>query len=291
MNCICCLSNEIIPGPSGLEGHYACQSCGLVFKKNPKGNDDTGTIIKHYQYIDPHERVAKSKQHFFNSVLNRLSFKYPQEEKTILDVGCGFGYFLEIAAEKKWFVKGVEIVKSAAQNARERLGNNNIFNGYLLESKYSDDSFEAVTLWDVLIHLDEPFNDLNECFRIVKEGGTVGIRVRNVKFQRILHAVYYPLRGVAKYLGIKNPSVFHRLSYSDKSIRLLLQRVGFENIQIENSPLTVGDPYKYASLSIVTRGMKGTINIIAKTLFVVSRGKYVVGPSLLIWAEKPGPYK
>ena len=287
MKCICCLSNRIIPSPLGLDGYYGCLRCGLFFRARDKGADNRENLISHYQNVDPHEKVADLKQPFFNSALAYLSLRCNKKKKSILDVGCGYGYFLELAKREGWHTSGVEILHAAVKDSKERVGTNNIFNGSLEEAHYPDNSFDAITLWDVLFMIEEPFEELMESYRILKGKGIIGIRVRNVFFEKIAYRIYYSLKKINPQLSLKNPSVFHQYCFSSKSIYQLLLRVGFTNIKVTNSPLTEGDPYSYTYNKGLVKAAKGTINLFSRLGFWISGGRWVLGPSLLVWAEKP----
>ena len=89
MECICCCSNKIIYEPSGLEGYYRCLSCKFVFTVVK----DTGRLreglVHHYEKVDPHERIAESKESFFSSAIDYISYHHGTSGKMILDIGCG----------------------------------------------------------------------------------------------------------------------------------------------------------------------------------------------------------
>lgn len=286
MKCICCLSNKIILLHSGPAGCYSCERCGLIFRENIEEDDYFGRVKHHYQKTDPHEQVAESKLKFFRSALDYLSSQFEKKCRRILDVGCGYGYFLELAQKRGWQVWGIEIMSGGARVAKKKLGTNSIFNGRLTEACYPRSSFDAITLWDVLFVVDDPFKELKECYRILKNGGAIGIRVRNAFFQKIIYRAHLHSHKIASRLSIKNPAVFHRYCYSSQSIYNLLQRIGFRHIKIINSPLTAGNPYGHAS-SGLTQAAKRMIYLTSRFIFWMSDGRWVVGPSLLIWAEKP----
>jgi 2-polyprenyl-3-methyl-5-hydroxy-6-metoxy-1,4-benzoquinol methylase len=257
-----------------------------MFISRETHNKSKNIAIEHYRNIDPHERVAASKQFFFKSTLDYLSTQIKNEERSILDVGCGFGYFLELASRNDWIVSGVEIVDAAVQKARKRVGGENIFHGSLKEAQYSEECFDAITLWDVLVMVDSPFEELKECYRILKRRGKIGIRVRNVLFQKMTYKIYFPFRNVASWLNVSKPYVFHRYNFHAKSLRLLLERAGFSSIQITNSPLTEGDPYSHTRIDKLTSVLKFLVDTVARVMFQISGGRLITGPSLLVWAEK-----
>lgn len=287
MRCICCQSGRVVINPFKIQGYYSCGHCGLIFTVSRSDHNEYEDLKVHYRQVDPHKKVADSKQSFFNRVLDYLSVQIKTDKKRILDIGCGHGYFLEMAAKRGWDVSGVEIFRDAAHSAREKVGEEKIFRGLLKESCFSDNSFDAITMWDVIAIVDNPFENLQECYRIIIEGGKLGIRTRNVFFQKILYLLYLPLKSMADRCGIKIPYVFNRYCFSGKSLSLLLSRMGFINIQITNSPLTSGDPYGHLDYHFAVRVSKAFIDCISKFVFWISGGRYIIGPSLLVWAEKP----
>lgn len=287
MKCACCLSDRIINRPFGLDGKRCCLDCALIFDMRAESDDVRYSDIHHFKNVDPHLKVGKSKNYFFNSALNHLSSKIKGKKKSILDVGCGFGYFLEVASRKGWQVSGIEIVSSAVRDAKAKVGNQNIFHGTLKEARYPDDSFDVITLWDVLFHVQNPFEELKECCRVLKERGIIAIRVRNAHFEKMAYKVYSLIKKIFPSIRIKAPYVFHRYCFSANSISQLLHRVGFTKIQITNSPLTKGDPYGYADIKILVEAAKGLFDLTSRLTFSISGGKWIIGPSLLVWAEKP----
>jgi len=286
MRCICCLSQRIINRPLGLVGKWCCLDCGLIFDIKGEGEDVRKNDIRHFESVDPHLEVARSKKWFYNRVLNDLSLKV-RGEKSILDVGCGFGYFLELASQKGWQVSGIEIVNRAVRDAKAKVGNQNIFHGTLKEAKYPDDSFDAITLWDLLFHVQDPYEELRECHRVLKSKGVIGIRVRNVLFEKMIYRAYSVIKKMVPNFGLKEPHVFHRYCFSSNSIFQLLQRVGFSMIEITNSPLTKGNPYGYTDVRMLVEATKGFFDLTSRVAFFLSGGKWIFGPSLLVWAEKP----
>ena len=286
MNCICCLSNKITQEPAGLSKYFFCQTCGFLFQKGKITDYKQKSIVDHFQNSDPHHTVANSKKDLFDLFINYLSTKIVKKNRRILDIGCGYGYFLNQAKKKGWETSGVEIAAKVASAAQKKIGKNKIFFGQLKQAKYFSESFDAVTLWDVLFVVENPADELKECYRILKPGGIIGLRVRNVLFQKFAYVAYKPFRKIGAKFKLKNPSVFHLCCFSSSSIESLLIRLGFTNIQILNSPLTTGDPYDHAKLKSIVRIFKHGIFFFSKLIYTLSCKKWVIGPSLLVWAEK-----
>jgi SAM-dependent methyltransferase len=287
MICTCCFSDKIELNPLGLHEYAACNECEFVFTISKGNNDPKESILQHYQMEDPHKAVACSKKKFFDLSLKYLSSKIKKAERTILDIGCSHGDFIEYSSQNGWTPLGIEIVKEAAESARKKVGNGKIFEDKLREINFCDNSFDAVTLWDVIAIVDDPYEELKECHRLLKKGGIIGIRTRNVSFQMLVYRLFYSIKNLALRFGLKEPYVFNKYCFSSKSLYALLSRLGFINFQIFNSPITSGDPYNHLPFRYPVKIAKTCIDICSKIVFLMSRGRWIIGPSLLIWAEKP----
>ncbi len=103
----------------------------------------------------------------------RLSMLGPANDGLLLDVGCATGKFLEVARGAGWRPKGVEVSAYAAGVARAK--GFDVFTGTLEGAAFPDDTFDAVTLFDVVEHVEEPRSLLAEVRRVLKPGGCLAI--------------------------------------------------------------------------------------------------------------------
>jgi SAM-dependent methyltransferase len=191
-----------------------------------------------------------------------------------------------MASKRGWEPNGVEVVQDAVKSCREKLGYKNVLQGKLKKACLSGKSFDVITLWDVLAIVDNPYNELQECNRLLKKGGIIGIRTRNVLFQTFVYQLFNLIKRIALRFGLKKPYVFNRYCFSSKSIHALLTTAGFINIKIYNSPLTTGDPYDHMGFQFPVKLAKYILNTFSRLLYWISSGRLLIGPSLLIWAEK-----
>ena len=287
MICCCCQSVDFETRYYAHKKMFLCVFCGLLLQTPKVGHDDTRKLIQHYQNDDPYYQVARSKMRFFHSVLDYLSSRVKESDRTLLEIGCGFGYFLRAAAKKGWRTFGVDILPEAAMRTNDERRNISVSRRKLKETDYPANSFNAVALWDVLFIVDNPYDDLKECYRIMKPGGIIGIRVRNILFQRLAHRVLSPFESILTRFGMKPPYVFHPYGFSPTAIRKLLLRLNFVNIDVSNSILTSGDPYRYTGSKTAASIIKHMIYWLSETIYIFSGKKLIMGPSLLVWAEKP----
>jgi SAM-dependent methyltransferase len=244
-------------------------------------------VVHHFRATDPHGAVAESKAGFYAQALESINSCIDRRERTLLDVGCGCGYFLEQAAAGGWRTFGVDIVPEMISAARKRVPAAALFTGDLRAAQLAAGSMDAITLWDVLDMVPNPAAELAECLRLLSPGGVIGIRLRNVECQLRLYGCHSGVLGLWPGLGIQPLYAFHRYSFGAKSIEGLLNRVGFTRIAVSNSPLTRGDPYSYCLLEGLAGAAKRLIHVAADLAFRWSGGRKLWGPSLLIWARKP----
>jgi len=94
-------------------------------------------------------------------------------------VGCGDGSFLEALEREGWDVHGTELSASIAATARERLGDC-IHVGGIGEAGFSSNSFDLITFWHVLEHLEDPRHALSEARRLLKSDGRIVVAVPNI---------------------------------------------------------------------------------------------------------------
>jgi SAM-dependent methyltransferase len=93
----------------------------------------------------------------------------------ILDVGCGLGHLLS-GVDPRWERHGIEISGYAAEKAREH---GKIFHGDLRSAAYPDRSFDVVTLYHVIEHMEDPERELREIKRVMKPGGFLVVGTPN----------------------------------------------------------------------------------------------------------------
>ena len=127
-----------------------CHTCGLEF-----GNPRFAVSGEWYQKFEQYGIRWE-----YGQCLQDL-YTCKQE---ILEVGCGEGYFLELASQKGHSIVGLDFNEEAIKVARSK--NLEAYSWNLKELKnHVDKPFNAVTFFHVIEHLDEPeafFADLAE---------------------------------------------------------------------------------------------------------------------------------
>ena len=156
---------ETIPKPSSdkLPGYY--QSEDYISHTDSKRN----LFEKVYHLV--RSVSLKKKLKLINSLTS--------ETKTLLDVGCGTGDFLQTAQQNQWTVSGIEPNKEARGIANNKT-NNSVFDTEKLQ-EFQANSFDVITLWHVLEHLPDLEHDIKSFKKLLKKDGTLVIAVPNYK--------------------------------------------------------------------------------------------------------------
>ena len=96
--------------------------------------------------------------------------------KTIHDVGCGTGYFLNEMKGRGWSVSGVEKSEDAGRFAKD-----NFDIDILSDISKVDDraKFNVITLWHVLEHIQNLDYTLDKLYKLLDEKGTLILALPN----------------------------------------------------------------------------------------------------------------
>ena len=169
----------------------------------------------------------------------------------VLDVGCAAGYFLRVMKEEGWDVTGVEPSDAIRAFAVEHLGQENVHPGLLHEVGFPDDSFDLVTMWDVIEHIPDFVAALQEVSRILRPGGKILIETQNVDSR------------AAKVLGKRwqhYKHAEHIYHFHPRTLDVAMDKAGFEIL--ENKPWLGG---KYVSMGFVAE-RAGRLHPVLSTL-------------------------
>jgi SAM-dependent methyltransferase len=97
----------------------------------------------------------------------------------VLDVGSGYGFFLEALERAGYEPFGIERSPQAVAAARGRSGAAIVIGGAEDPFPFPDGYFEAITVLDVIEHLDRYPDTLAECHRTLVHGGKLFVITLN----------------------------------------------------------------------------------------------------------------
>ncbi len=278
---ICNSKAKEIISKTNIGNIVRCKKCGL-FYRNPRLSDrDEKDKYKHQIYDESCGIVEdKTKKEIFVSILNKLE----HHKGKILDIGCADGYFLALARERGWEPYGIEISDFLLRKARESLGGKQIIGVPLKMANFPPNSFDVISMWDVLDHLTDPLGELKEIGRILKKKGLLIIRVRNMAYHILMIKLFKN-----NFLGIiQNPAVFHLYGFNNKNMKVLLEKANLSKPKIRNSKLRSGDPnYQIKFLDdYCINFIKRIYYASAELISLISSKSILISPSMIVYAEK-----
>jgi 2-polyprenyl-3-methyl-5-hydroxy-6-metoxy-1,4-benzoquinol methylase len=202
-----------------------CLGCGFCLV-NPLGEFRGESETEEYflndylplQLANRENSLAERRAH-----INAISryFRLPHHPRH-LDVGCALGSMLEEAKAAGWDPAGVETSEFAARYAAEHSGCP-VYAGTLQKAALPSESFDVVTLMDVIEHVPYPLDLMGEIYRVLRPGGVVFIVTPNFA------SFFVRLYGRTAY-GVWPEH--HVVYFQPSTMQRLLRDVGFARIII-----------------------------------------------------------
>lgn len=162
------------------------------------------------------------KDIYVPSVLVRENIK---KGAVVLDIGCATGTFLHYCDEFGLKTYGTDISQEwldvASKVTKAKLKKHNLDEGLKV---YDDKSFDLITMFDVIEHMQSPLSLLEECFRVLKKNGKIVITTPNIDSAgRILIG--------KKWHGYSD--LTHKYLFTRESLAFTAEKAGFKILRME----------------------------------------------------------
>ena len=202
-----------------------CLDCSLRFTQDVPAVEERKRYYKSENYIS-HSNTSRG-------LINRLYHKVRKRtmvskrkliEKScgygygrLLDVGSGTGYFAGMMRDQGWDVTGLEPDAEARALAYKEYGIE-LLDGEKINSLPSK-SYDAITLWHVLEHVDDVASYLQLLSSLIRDDGRIFIAVPNyTSYDAKAYKAYWAAYDVPRHL-------YH---FSPRSLSLLVLRNGLK---------------------------------------------------------------
>lgn len=197
---------------------YRCRDCGFLFTQGVPVEAEIGRYYESPDYISHSDtrqgwtyRVYHWVRRFMLVRKVRLVKRSSGLPKgALLDIGTGTGYFPDASRKAGWTVTAIEKSPAARAFAKEHFHLEVLVPEALAELPSA--SFDAITLWHVMEHLEDLNGTWEQLFRLLKPDGVVVIAVPN---PNSYDAAYYRERWAAydvpRHLWHFVPSVMQQL--------------------------------------------------------------------------------
>jgi 2-polyprenyl-3-methyl-5-hydroxy-6-metoxy-1,4-benzoquinol methylase len=192
--CEICGSDERVPvasrsdlflGGDFLYHMHKCLGCGVVYQHpRPTPTKMADFYPETYQQYTPALTKEKSWSRFSRSYglgkRSRFVQRYGRCDR-LLDVGCATGDFLEMVQRDGLDqAVGIEPIYSAARYACKEVGLT-VIQSVLNHSPFPDETFDTITMWDVLEHVYHPRQVIAEISRLLKPDGILIVNHPNLE--------------------------------------------------------------------------------------------------------------
>ncbi|HLA08265.1 MAG TPA: class I SAM-dependent methyltransferase [Anaerolineales bacterium] len=175
----------------------------------------------------------------FKNQAATVSRHLPLQKAKVLDIGCGGGLFLALLEREGAQGVGIELSDSRAQHAKSKHGleiHKRPIESDFWQKGYAD-HFDAVTLWDVIEHVNFPFQTLQCTAKVLKQGGLLLIDTPcRDSFYHQAGALTYCLSGgrFPTFLNVMYSSHLfgHKQIFSTGEMKQLFESLGLEIVDL-----------------------------------------------------------
>ena len=238
VHCNLCGADDTMP-VTEIDGFHIvrCRQCGLIYV-NPRYQKELLQQIYTETYYE-HDGLKNGLEFFgYEDYLadeENIRITFAKRLKTVeryankgrlLDVGCATGFFLDLARRKGWKVVGTEVSRFSVHYVQERF-DLDVRLGALRGLMFDAETFDAVTMWDVIEHVIDPVGELQEVRRILREGGLLSIITPDAGslVARLLGDRWEEFRRVREHIYF----------FSRHTMTEMLRKTGFEVLRIESA--------------------------------------------------------
>jgi SAM-dependent methyltransferase len=183
------------------------------------------------EYFSAHDLEEKKR---LGGELLKAIEKKVGHKGSLLDLGCGRGELLWAARKANWQAEGVDPSPAHLEWGRSNLGIEGRL-GTIEEAGFPSEHFDAIVMGGVIEHLYDPYATLSEVWRVLKPGGIFYFDAPNEDglYTRIGN-IYQRAQGRDWVVNLAPTfAPYHVQGFNRKSVKRLLQRVGFEIDSLE----------------------------------------------------------
>jgi 2-polyprenyl-3-methyl-5-hydroxy-6-metoxy-1,4-benzoquinol methylase len=225
---------------SGKHGIYQCNSCGVEFLYPQPSDQDLAKIYSEQYFLGSEsevarKRVAALKRATAALYLAKVRPLVNATSPRLLEIGCGSGDFLLEASSHGFTVEGLEYSPHAVETANRRLSKQAVQVGSLESNELPADYYDVAVGFDVIEHVRDPAYALARLHRSLKPEGLLVLATPS------LDSWSHRLLG-KHWMEYKTE---HLTYFGQKSLKYILQRLGFAEIRFHSNYKVLSFDYIY----------------------------------------------
>lgn len=211
-----------------------CPVCTLLFVSPRLGPDALQRLYDQPEYFEGPNGVYGSRNPRSAAMILQRTWmagrlatlaRFTPPPATLLEVGSGYGLFLDAARLAGYSARGVELSRTGADHARQQL-NLDVFCGQLADAP--TDPVDAICAFDTIEHVPDPLEFLRAVHSRLAIGGTVMLTLPYADSSpaRLLRSNWWTLKPEQ-----------HITHFTVPTLRLVAARAGLAITDIIRSPL------------------------------------------------------
>jgi SAM-dependent methyltransferase len=221
---VCRTRSDRLVAKKASWSYFQCGFCPLVFIHPQPSSRELTAAYRNYlpENRDQIQVWSRSQEEVIQKSATIIEQRLIPGR--ILDVGSGFGFFLQTMAERGWRAEGIEISPTGRNYCRNHFPGLSIRSTPLPDPSLPDGNYDAVTLFYVIEHLADPLTALREAFRLLRPGGVLLLRWPHTT------PIVRLLGPFSRFLDLYH-TPFHLFDFSKSFIEKKLITVGFIDIK------------------------------------------------------------
>ena len=241
---------------------FRCEECGFLFTKDVPDEQEIGRYYESPDYISHSDTSKGLVNCFYHYVRRYMLGKKAQlirrcsgmSKGRLLDIGTGTGYFSHFMKEDGWQVDAIEKSEQARQFAKTHFQMEVAAPEAFM--KYEAASFDVITLWHVMEHLQNLNEVWEQLDKLLKENGTLVLAVPNPEsFDAQHYGSWWGAYDVPRHLWHFTPS----------TMKYIGSKHGFKLVELH--PM----PFDAFYVSMLSEKYKGSRCAFLKGIYVGTR--------------------
>jgi len=276
LRCTACGLLYIDPWPSEAEMHAVYGE--NYFQNTAFLNGASEGLFGYVDYVA--ERFNKQPQYAAIAREAAELLGGAERRPRLLEIGCGFGYFLDVAFEENFDVAGLEFNPFAVERLRRKYAFP-IFSGALENTRLEPSAYDAVVMFDVVEHLRDPFSALRQIHAAMAPGGVLVLST--------VDAESVVSRLIGKRLEDFRRTREHLIFFGRKTMQQVLQDHGFEVLTMRSIGHTFELAFLLARLELYQRHLFGALRRLLSRVGLGSLQVYLnPRTKMIVFARRAG---
>mgnify|MGYP004003111933 FL=1 len=227
-----------------------CKSCGLIIQSPRPTFEHLETYYEGYSELSQTKRILKIENEYFFMSIAKLRYNFLEpflsDDMQVLDVGCGPGCLLSLIKGKVKSTLGGNPEASYASFGMQKY-NIEIKVGMFEDVELPENSFDLIIFDHVFEHLNNPNEVLLKVTKLLKSNGKI----------------FFSTPNALKVHGFLWQNYFHdhAFTYSRNTLRRLLQKYGFDEINFDTTGHVTYQKYHYPYMDLLFERKSGIQNI------------------------------